>query len=495
MATSASAPLQTSCVVIVGGGITGHLAAIVLHKKGFRNITIIDRVVDPTAFHRSRAYTLCIYQLGQRVLRELPELFQLFKKHSLEQQVRHAFTIFEDGSTEESKHPFPSAPVYWLLRSTFADLLAAYVKDECPEVEVKTSCSVSDLTFDGVNAGVKYLDGNNELSFLQGDLIVACDGSYSDMRSIVRAHQAELNSSSGFDMYRRKSPSVGMCPKGLVLSTALVSAPGAVKAVTADPSKIYRFKGSHKNGADSKFDLLLLPVGAIDSKLDRIGMLCVKGDHPVWSAKNAEEAYTMFEKNFPQMRVRDVFTEAEMSKFVSEKPAPFTPVERPMSLVGMFKAEDGREALSGIVFLGDAAHSFPTDIAQGINCAMEDVRVFMETIEEKGNSRESLKELLETYEVKRNREIWDLMRMARIGSPHQYGQSKIGSLSHNVNKSLRASLHALAPALFQPNMDTLVRQNYNYSEVRKLADGTTRNILLCVGSLIIVPFVAMLWSH
>lgn len=495
MPTSASAPLQSSCVVIVGAGITGYLTAIVLHQSGFRNITVIDSLADPTAFSRTRAYSLCIYQLGQRLLRELPELFETFKKHSLEQSTRHDVTVFETGFFKESSGFFPSPPVYWLLRTTFANILAEYIKDKCPDVEIMTSCSVLDLMFDGDSAAIKYLNSDSKWSFMQADLIIACDGSYSKMRSVVRAHQRELNSSSGFEMYRRISPSVGMCPKGLVLSAPIISAPNAKKTITADPNKIYRFRGSDKIDDLSRFDLLLLPVGAHDSKLDRIGMLCVKGDHCVWDAANAQEAYGMFEQNFPQLRIRDMFSEAEMAKFVSEKPAPFTPVERPMSLVGTFKKRGEQEALSGVVFLGDAAHSFPSDTAQGINCALEDVRIFKETIEEVGKNCASWKAVLDTYEAKRNPEIWDLMRVARTGSPYQYGQNKFGLFQYNLNKALRANLHAVAPALFQPNMDTLVRQNYNYSDVRKLADGTTRNIVVFFVSLIAVPCAAFLWSQ
>lgn len=495
MSTSASAPLQSSQVVIVGAGITGYLTAIVLHQEGFSNITVIDSLADPTAFSRTRAYSLCIYQLGQRVLRELPDLFEIFKNHSLEQRIRHEITIFENGSSKESTRSFPSPPVYWLLRTTFAGVLAKYVKDKCPDVQIMTSCSVLDLTFDGTNAAIEYLNGDNERSFMQADLIIACDGSYSRMRSAVRAHQGELNSSSGFEMYRRNSPSVGMCPKGLVLSSPIICPSNAEKTITADPTKIYRLKGSDKNDHHSKFDLLLLPVGATDSKLDRIGMLCLKGSHCIWDVANAEEAFKMFEKNFPQLRVRKMFSEVEMTKFVSEKPAAFTPIERPMSLVGTFKQRDGRETLAGIVFLGDAAHSFPSDTAQGINCALEDVRVFKETIEKVGKNRAPLRAVLETYEARRDREIWDLMRVARIGSPYQYGQSKFGLLKYNLNKALRESLHAVAPALFQPNMDTLVRQNYNYSDVRKLADGTTRNIVIFFMSFVVVPCAAFLWSY
>lgn len=273
-----------------------------------------------------------------------------------------------------------------------------------------------------------------------------------------------------------------MCPKGLVISTPVVSPPSEPK-VLADPHMIYRFKGE-------SFDLLLLPVGASP---ERIAMLCVKPDHDLWRVSSAEQAFKLFERNFPQLRVRDLFSEGEMSTFVSEKPMSFTPVARPMSLVGTFDRDGLDNGSSGVLFLGDSAHSFPPDTAQGINAALEDVRVLKSVLEDSA-CWHSLRDVLKEYERKRDQEIWDLMTLARSSSPYQYEQNWVGSLGHKLNIAVRAALSNVAPVLFHPIADTLIRQNYDYSEVLRMSDRTTRNLTVLALSVVAVPVVKMLVS-
>lgn len=223
-------------------------------------------------------------------------------------------------------------------------------------------------------------------------------------------------------------------------------------------------------------------------------MVCVKPTHDLWRAASAKDAYVLFERNFPQLRVRDMFSEEEMTRFASEKPMSFSPIERPMSLVGMFKSENEHSKPSGVLFLGDSAHSFPPDTAQGINCALEDVRVLKRVLEDVGD-KGSLTNALETYEKRRDGEIWELMRLAEKSSPYQYQQNWMGYFGYMLNKTVRATLSGFAPALFHPDADTLIRQDYEYSQVRRLSDSTTRNMVVLSLSLVALPLMNMVVSQ
>eukprot|EP00177_Eucheuma_denticulatum_P001333 GFKZ01002421.1.p1 GENE.GFKZ01002421.1~~GFKZ01002421.1.p1 ORF type:complete len:484 (-),score=50.81 GFKZ01002421.1:581-2032(-) len=480
MAIQTSPALTSTNVAIVGAGPTGYLAAIALYKQGVRSVTIIDRQQDPTTFHRNRAYTLCIYQLGQRLLRQYPDLFEAFKETSLESSVREVTDVSRIGGKRTTRTALPSAPVYWLMRSDFIKVLATYVEEHCPGVTLLAGHWVEDLILTHKRPALKLSSPTAGQTSLSADLIIACDGSNSHMRNVFRRHQQHISSKEGFAVYSRLSPSVGMCPKGLGISTPIISPPGEAK-VLAEPHVVYRFHGE-------SFDLLFLPVGA-SSK--RIAMLCVKPDHDVWRVSSVDEAFNLFERNFPQLRIRDLFSEDEMKTFVAEKPMSFTPVARPMSLVGTFGRDGVDNGSSGVLFLGDAAHSFPPDTAQGINSALEDVRVLRSVLEEAA-SWHSLQDVLKAYERQRDEEIWDLMALARSSSPYQYEQNWIGSVGHKANKALREALSKVAPALFHPMADTLIRQNYEYSEVRRMSDRTTQNLTVLALAIVTVSVAARL---
>lgn len=482
------ANVKAARVVIVGAGITGYLTAITLSQKGFINITLMDALKDPTAFQRTRAYSQCVYQLGQRLLKEIPDLFATFKQRSLEQFERRVVSVSSSGEKASSVHKLPSSPVYWLLRADLMELLDEYISAKCPSVAIRNGTKMLDLQLDGPANSVMVSTGDSSTQKIPVDLLVACDGSYSFTRALARKYEGKFNSSSGFEMYQTLSPSVGMCPKGLRLSENIISAPGH-PIETADPSTIYRFTSAPTK---SGFDLLLLPVGSADSARARVATFCVKESHCIWQAHTVEEAYKIFESNFPQLRIRDLFSEVEMATFVSERPAPFTPIERPKSIVGTFKTNYVKQdKCGGIIFLGDAAHSFPPDTAQGVNSAMEDIRVLSHVIDEGISKGENLASMLETYEAKRNREIWALMELAKSASPCQYGQNWFGTVIENMNKSVRRNLSKLMPILFHPSADTLIRQDYDYSEVRRLSDATTRNILIGTFSLLAIPLAVL----
>lgn len=488
--------LSSASVAVCGAGIAGYLTAIVLHRCGFSRITLIDRLSDPAHFHRTRAYTLAIYQLGQRLLRDLPDLFHLFKRISFEQTVRHVTTCTPDARLSHSATSLPAAPVHWLLRADFVKLLADYVAEHCPGVTLLTDTAVDDFVFDDDTLrALRLRSADNALVELPVDLVVACDGSHSSVQRIARAHQSRIHSARGFDLCRRSSPSVGMCPKGILLSATpqLTRPDHSSAAKLVDPTHVYKLVGDPSY--EHRFDLLLLPVGNPDVQRVRIAMLCLPPDHELWHTYSVHDAFHVFERSFPRLNVRDIISPAEMARLIEEKPMPFCHIQRPDSLVGLFKHADPAAPSKGIVFLGDSAHAFPPDLAQGINSALEDVRVFHDVVREFGSDRRSLRAVLRNYELRREPEVRHLLRLMRNGAAYQYGQNSLASLAYSLHARLRSVLQRLAPRRFHPVVDTLIRQNYDYSEVSSMERESAINTALLLISALVVPVCGVLLYH
>jgi hypothetical protein len=63
--------------------------------------------------------------------------------------------------------------------------------------------------------------------------------------------------------------------------------------------------GSNTNREAKKiFNIVFVPVGSDDSG-GRFGIIVRKGDHDVWRLSTVEDAFKLFEENFPQMLVRE----------------------------------------------------------------------------------------------------------------------------------------------------------------------------------------------
>eukprot|EP00178_Gracilaria_changii_P005839 TRINITY_DN1999_c0_g1_i1.p1 TRINITY_DN1999_c0_g1~~TRINITY_DN1999_c0_g1_i1.p1 ORF type:complete len:499 (-),score=104.94 TRINITY_DN1999_c0_g1_i1:2360-3856(-) len=471
---------RDSRIVIVGAGLTGYTAAAALSQAGCTNIVIYDARADPTMFESDRAYSLVIYQNGQRVLQQLHGFDELFKKDAVCQHVRVVNQIDANGNnTVETSIP-PSGPVYWLLKRRMLQLLDSYVRTRYPNVKIVTKARVNDASFgkDGTSLTVTHGDGSEERVAV--DLLLACDGSKSTIRALMAKHDDEVKSKRGMQLYSRRSAATGIRHKGLELDEMpIISSPGAATQL-AQPSEIYYLLGDRRQrSAQRVFDMMLLPVCSGKGE-PRRAALSVRAGHALLSVNSVEEAFALFVENFPQLRVHDLISERSMQQFVDTEAAEFPPVERPNSLVAHFSSGHG-----GVMFVGDSAHSFPPDAAQGVNSAMQDVEALLR-IASHLPSDAPPSALLSAYETARDSESWDLIHLSETSSTATYAHSGVVARARfALNKRVRAVLAAVMPGVCAAEADTLLRQGLSYATVRR-RDARTGAVMATLGSALLL---------
>jgi len=482
----------------VGAGIAGYTTAASLAEAGFQDITVVDARPDPTVFEWERAYSLVLYQTGQRLLRSLPKLDELVKREALCQHVRVDAVVAPNGGVSMSSRRPPAGPVYWLLKARMLQVLDKYVRGRHPGVRFITGASVKEVLLpDAPPAGTApsvrtrvlvahAADGRDQL--LEADLLIASDGSNSVLRTLFSKLGSQVDSEYGTGIYSRPSAATGMRHKGVVLDARPVISPPGAPVQYAEPSVTYTLRGA-RAGRDpaTAFDMMLLPVGAGD-RVARRGAITVAAGHALMDVKDTDEALRLFRENFPNLRLEDCVLRAEMHKFVSTTASAFPAVTRPHSLVAHFRHVPRQ---GGVLFLGDAAHGFPPDSAQGINCALQDVDVLLRLARSAAASGTSTHDLLTAYEAARHGETWTLMELAAVAAPYQYGQSRLGAARAAVSKRVRAALAAVAPGVCSPHVDTLIRQGLTYREVRSRDRRTGAALWVLGGTLLAAPLAAV----
>lgn len=481
-----SQSIQNANLVIVGAGLSGIVTAAALADTGCTNVTVLDARPDPTIFETDRAYSQVIYENGLRLIQKLPGLERLFKTKAFCQYVRVVSDVQPDGTQIIKTTKPPAGPVYWILKSAFLELLHAYVREVYPSVTFRNGCSVKDLVMDKeettlIVTGSKTEEDDEHLSF---DVLFACDGSESLLRSLLAQRGDQVDSSHGTAIYSKDSPSAGIRHKGLVLSEEPILSSKGAPVIAATPSVIYSVRGQREGRpAEEVFDLIMLPVSAGTGVRRRAAISMTEG-HKLLSVSDVDEMYELFRRNFPQLQVDALISRTEMETFTNTPASSFPAVKRPMSLVAHFRCQKS----SSIVFFGDSAHSFPPDAAQGTNSAFQDTEALLDILRQankKGGSEWT--DILKEYEEDREEETWALTRLIAIAAPYQYKQSTIGYHTYMLNKNVRKGLSAVLPGIVHEDVDALIRKGHSFRKVNFLNNLTRFSLALITTSLSVLP--------
>lgn len=485
-----SEKLTSAKIVIIGSGPSGIGTAAALAECGCQDITIFDERTDPTMFETTRAYSQVLYKTGQRFIQKIPGLDEEIKKASFCQHIRVVSDITADGKQHVVSTKPPAGPLYWLLKSTMLRVFHSHVKKNYPQVKIRNSVKVKEVEMKGgqpTSLVIKDSDPTKDPSEekVNFEVLIACDGSESNLREIIAQNDPLLQSSNGMKIFSRNSPSTNMRHKGIVMNESPVLSQEGDEVMVATPSVIYNLRGDRNNRSkESIFDMVLLPVCA-GKEEKRRAALCIEENHKILSITDVDEMYELFKENFPQLQVEKIFSHDEMKVFTETPASTFPAIKRPMSLVGHFK---NSTEPSSIVFIGDSAHSFPPDAAQGTNSTLQDIESLMTTLQNSPNAG-SWREILDIYEKKRNGETWALLQMMSIAAPYQYKQDFIGYSGYMLNKNIRKNLSKVLPGIVHEDVDTLIRQGMSYKKVRLFNNITKFTFSLLTASIVALPLI------
>jgi kynurenine 3-monooxygenase len=471
-------------VLIVGGGPAGLATAIMLAKRGWTNITVLEQRATVDYYEPDKSFNYQIDGRGQKFTDFLGLTDQL-SKISVPSTEFYLTQIKANGSSKTSKLPTVNPnrkTAYWLPRKAFVLLLYEEINrhwQECITVLFKAKClqinkkDIHKPTQKKLEVVVQKDDGS--VVIFEPDFLIGCDGLHSIVRNTLK--EWDESTSSKFEMTLFPSPSSGLRYKVLTLPPKFSLDHSGNSH--AESSMAYAIRGALRD-RDRSFSLGILPLKNPDEP--RSANIIKYPDHQIWELKNTEELYNFFEQNFPQLRVRQIVSPEEAERFINSEGGYF-PIPQYCSGLYSLGEEIPQSSTTGIVLLGDAIHCFPPDIGQGVNSALEDVCILNEALSQ---SNDEISRTLPLYESLRLSDTKALVHLAQVAYPWQYNQDSVGKLLWYVNFFLRLLLSRLLPFIFSPPAFLLIQNHQlSYQQIWIMVERTTKRlyifglILLC----------------
>ncbi len=455
-------------ILIVGAGPAGFATALMLAKRGWENITVLEKRPTADYYEPDKSFNYLIDGRGQKFT-DYIGITEGLINNGVASTDFYLTKITPDGNRKTLKLPIVDPnrkAAYWITRQTFVNLLYQEIEKNWQDsitVIFNAKCLEINKTINEESKieeikAIAQIENNEKIEF-QPFLLIGCDGINSIVRSTLK--QWDKSPSSKFEMNYFPSASSGLRYKILTLPPKFPLDEQGEELTTSEMA--YAVRSAFKDRKKS-ISMGLLPVKDPDEV--RSANIITLPNHNLWELKNGEEMHNFLIKSFPQLPINKIVSSQEAQRFAVTEGGEF-PI--PQYCDG-FYSKLNNEVF--IVLLGDAIHSFPPDLGQGVNSALEDVYTLNEALERSDNN---FVEALPLYESLRLPDTKALIRLMQVGYPWQYNQAPVRKKLWNINFLLRLSLSKILPFLITPPAFFMIQNHQlSYSEILNKAERTTR---------------------
>ena len=350
-------------------------------------------------------------------------------------------------------------------------LLTEVAQDDNIECVFGAQCqSVKPDSERGVQVEMRDSDGS--VTTLSAQLVVGADGQNSKVREALSKDGLftvwAQHAHSHFNLRQFETPSTGLRIKTLQIEPNFNIPVGDGTVLPLNGTTNYVLESVNK-GPTNRVTLTVFP--ARDPSAIRPTAICTLPNHDVWKIDKGTDMKAWFQAAFPRFdfdgREGCLVAEEEWQRFAESKGSRF-----PICQYSPGAATHDGDA--GVVLVGDALHTFPPDLGQGVNAAFADVVALDSCL----RREPLLGGALDAYQADRGPETKALVKLARVGAPYQYQQaSRILTIRRylwSFNILLRITLNKLTLGLTpQPGVMQMMDSQLSFRTIMKSADRLT----------------------
>lgn len=328
-------------VTIVGGGLAGSLMAYVMGKKGY-NVTVTERRNDPrnNRYAGGKSINLVVSHRGWTAL-EYAGLADQIRPITVPAYGRQIHDL--DGAQHFFPYSIKNEPIHSVSRGGL-NIRMVELADELDNVSFLWNHKCIEID---ANTGSSTYETPNGNSQLESDLIIGADGAFSAVRSQL-THFPRFNYSQNYIDSGYKEIHIPPAADG--------SAQINIEALHIWPRRQF----------------MLMGLANLDNGFTGTVFAPFEGEDGLDNMPTAEDGMRYFEKYFP-----DAIPLIPNLKEQWE--------DNPTSALAIIRCEPWHWG-SKVMLIGDAAHATVPFYGEGMNASFEDVRIFAELLDAKGDS-------------------------------------------------------------------------------------------------------------
>jgi 2-polyprenyl-6-methoxyphenol hydroxylase-like FAD-dependent oxidoreductase len=190
--------IEKKTAIVVGAGPAGLLTSIILQKRGWKT-TIIEKS-SGIKKDKSKSYQYLLDGRGQTILNHLNLLPPIISESVLSSQVKLFIEYLPSRTIKQSNFSLSfgaEIEKYWIPRDVFLNVLFHFIKelnqqvDDSLKIQLLFNTSCRDISLGITDASdednrIRVSCNDDESIVLTADLVVACDGLNSAVRTSLK---------------------------------------------------------------------------------------------------------------------------------------------------------------------------------------------------------------------------------------------------------------------------------------------------------------------
>jgi 2-polyprenyl-6-methoxyphenol hydroxylase-like FAD-dependent oxidoreductase len=366
--------------VVVGAGPAGLASALVLAQRHGYQVTVLEASNRTDVYDPAKAYPFLIRERGQKLTNLFPQVQQALETRGIATEgATKLVSIPADPKEILDSDPKPipvfrpAGKSYWIRRHEFIRLLLdAAMAEERITIINGAQCS----KISGTDSEIEICTQGSTNQTFRTSLLLGCDGMNSQVRESLATSPSLFpdwanNDPDDFKVKRWFSPASGLRFKTLQINSdaKVPVGDGTMFEIPFDTQTFYSIRSTYKSPKQA-ISLGLLPSRKAPVRTFNVIRL---PNHEIWSIKDGNELREWFAKAFPRFDFSaesSLVEKEEFERFATTEGLQLPPCQYSPEIYTV-----SRDAQAAVILVGDAVHTFPPDLGEGVNSGLEDVMV------------------------------------------------------------------------------------------------------------------------